>query len=112
MTEAMPRVCAVEVTRAVRDSGVNGLRIQAGEVMALVDDDIVQTGEDEASVIEAVLRNYETAARAGHRVLGRPGRRGPRPPPWSTGLRSGFPSAEFELHRGGQDHYPYILSLE
>jgi hypothetical protein len=27
-------------------------------------------------------------------------------------LRDGFPGIEFELHRGGQDHYPYILSLE
>jgi hypothetical protein len=27
-------------------------------------------------------------------------------------LRGGFPETEFELHRGGQDHYPYILSLE
>ncbi len=47
MTEALSRVCAVEVTRAVRDSSVNGLQIQAGQVIALVDDEIVQTGDDE-----------------------------------------------------------------
>jgi hypothetical protein len=111
MTEAMSRVSAVEVTRAVRDSGINGLQIHAGEVMALVDDEIVQTGDDEASVIEAVLRNHDTPpelvtvywgaqvdAAAATVLLDR--------------LRSAFPGVEFELHRGGQDHYPYILSLE
>ncbi len=27
-------------------------------------------------------------------------------------LAEAFPDTELELHRGGQDHYPYILSLE
>jgi dihydroxyacetone kinase-like predicted kinase len=111
MTEAMPRVSTVEVTRAVRDSTASGLSIAAGDVIALVDDEIVQAGDDEAGVIEAVLRNQEhqpelvtvywgsqvdeaTAAAVVER------------------LRGGFPDTEFELHRGGQDHYPYVLSLE
>jgi dihydroxyacetone kinase-like predicted kinase len=111
MTEAMPRVSAVEVTRAVRDSGVNGLQIHAGEVMALVDDEIVQTGDDEASVIEAVLRNYDTPPELVTAYWG-----AQVDEPAATALvdrlRSAFPGVEFELHRGGQDHYPYILSLE
>jgi dihydroxyacetone kinase-like predicted kinase len=111
MTEAMPRVSAVEVTRAVRDSTVNGLHIAAGDVIALVDDEIVQVGDDEAAVIEAVLRNQATPPElvtvywgsqvdeaAAAAVVER--------------LRGGFPATEFELHRGGQDHYPYVLSLE
>ena len=111
MTEAMPRVSAVEVTRAVRDSGINGLQIHAGEVMALVDDEIVQTGDDEASVIEAVLRNHDTPPELvtvywGAQVDA------PAATVLVDRLRSGFPDVEFELHRGGQDHYPYVLSLE
>jgi hypothetical protein len=111
MTEAMPRVSTVEVTRAVRDSTANGLSIAAGDVIALVDDEIVQAGENEAGVIEAVLRNQEHQPElvtvywgsqvdeaAAAVVVER--------------LRGGFPETEFELHRGGQDHYPYILSLE
>jgi hypothetical protein len=111
MTEAMPRVSTIEVTRAVRDSTANGLSIAAGDVIALVDDEIVQAGDDEAGVIEAVLRNQEHLPElvtvywgsqvdeaAAAAVLDR--------------LRGGFADTEFELHRGGQDHYPYILSLE
>jgi hypothetical protein len=111
MTEAMPRVSTIEVTRAVRDSTANGLSIATGDVIALVDDEIVQAGDDEAGVIEAVLRNQEHQPElvtvywgsqvdeaAAAAVVER--------------LRAGFPDTEFELHRGGQDHYPYVLSLE
>ena len=111
MTEAMPRVSTIEVTRAVRNSTANGLSIAVGDVIALVDDEIVQAGEDEAGVIEAVLRNQEhqpelvtvywgsQVGQATAAVV-------------VTRLRTEFPDTEFELHRGGQDHYPYILSLE
>jgi hypothetical protein len=111
MTEAMPRVSAVEVTRAVRDSGINGLQIHAGEVMALVDDEIVQTGDDEASVIEAVLRNHDTPPEL---VTAYWGTQVDEPAATALvdHLRAAFPGVEFELHRGGQDHYPYVLSLE
>ncbi|MBV8301610.1 MAG: hypothetical protein JOY68_06780, partial [Candidatus Dormibacteraeota bacterium] len=27
-------------------------------------------------------------------------------------LRERHPSIEYELHDGGQEHYPYVLSLE
>ena len=107
----MPRVSAVEVTRAVRDSIANGLSIHAGDVMALVDDEIVQAGDNEAAVIEAVLRNQEHPARAGHRVLGRPGRRARRRRPGrpATGR---LPRRRIRAPPGRPDHYPYILSLE
>jgi hypothetical protein len=111
MSEALPRVSAVEVTRAVRDSRVNGLRIRAGQVIALVDGDIVEAGDDEATVVEAVLRKRQSppelvtvywGAQVDEAAAAALAER----------LRGGFPDTEFELHRGGQDHYPYILSLE
>src|SRR5487761_1086345 len=111
MVEALPRVSAVEVTRAVRDSSVAGLQIKSGEVIALIDGEIVQTGEDEAAVIEAVLRNYEAPPELVTVYWGAQVDE-PQANALVTGLRSGFPETEFELHRGGQEHYPYILSLE
>jgi hypothetical protein len=111
MAEALARVSTVEITRAVRDSSVGGLRIRAGEVIALIDDDIVQSGEDERSVIEAVLRNHENppelvTAYWGARVTEA------EAVALVDHLRAAFTGTEFELHHGGQEHYPYILSLE
>ena len=29
-----------------------------------------------------------------------------------AGLRAKHPAIDFEVHAGGQEHYPYVLSLE
>ncbi len=111
MIEALSRVSAVEITRAVRDSSVNGLEIKSGQVIALMDDEIVQTGEDEQAVVEAVLRNHEHPPELvtiywGAQVDEQQAKE------LVDHLTKGFPDTEIELHRGGQEHYPYILSLE
>jgi dihydroxyacetone kinase-like predicted kinase len=111
MTDALPRVSAVEVTRAVRNSTVNGLRIHAGQVIALVDGDIIQAGDDEAEVIQAVLRNRQTPPELVTVYWGSQVDEATATAVVDR-LRDGFADTEFELHRGGQGHYPYILSLE
>lgn len=111
MTEALSRVSAVEVTRAVRDSSVNGLRIHSGEVMALIDGEIVQTGDDEPAVVEAVLRNHERKPELVTVYWGTQTDE-ERARGLADRLAEAFPGTELEVHHGGQEHYPYILSLE
>ena len=111
MTEAFSRVTAVEVTRAVRDSSVNGLQIREGQVMALRDGTIVATGDEEGAVIEAVLRDREEAPELvtvywGAQVDEAQARA------LLERLAGALPGTELEVHRGGQEHYPYILSVE
>ncbi|HYA01081.1 MAG TPA: DAK2 domain-containing protein [Candidatus Binatia bacterium] len=111
MTEALAKVSAVEVTRAVRDSSVNGLRISAGDVMALIDGDIVQTGDDEVAVVEAVLRNHERPPELVTIYWGSQSDE-PGAEALKERIREVFPGTEVEVHKGGQEHYPFILSLE
>jgi dihydroxyacetone kinase-like predicted kinase len=87
------------------------LHIAAGDVIALVDDEIVQAGDDEVGVIEAVLRNQETPPELATLYWGSQVDEAAAAAVVKD-LRAAFPDTEFELHRGGQDHYPYILSLE
>jgi uncharacterized protein len=111
MAEAIHAVRAVEVTRAVRDSTFNGHEIKEGDVIAVVDDEITQVGASYRAVIEAVLdaeahepelvtvyRGADVSAKEATGVV--------------TALRKKHPGVEFELHDGGQEHYPYVLSLE
>jgi DAK2 domain fusion protein YloV len=111
MSAAMEAVRCVEVTRAVRDSTANGRDIKEGDVMAIVDDDITEVGNDYRDVIDSVLaaqpsppelvtvyRGGDVAAEDAQRMV--------------ESLRSAHPGVEFELHEGGQEHYPYVLSLE
>jgi DAK2 domain fusion protein YloV len=111
MKEAMQAVHSLEVTRAVRDSTANGKDIKSGDVIAVLDGQITAVGPEELGVIDEVLsaldfspelvtvyRGEGVSASDGDSVVG--------------ALREKHGGVEFELHDGGQEHYPYILSLE
>ncbi|MDQ2960032.1 MAG: DAK2 domain-containing protein [Candidatus Dormibacteraeota bacterium] len=111
MEHAIGHVHALEVTRAVRDSNVNSQDIKEGDVLGILDDEIVEVGDDEGAVIAAVLESAEdkpelvTVYRGGvvtdaaaQELVG--------------ALQTRFVDIEFELHDGGQEHYTYVLSLE
>jgi DAK2 domain fusion protein YloV len=111
MLTAIAAVRAVEVTRAVRDTKVNGRNIKVGDVIAVVDDVITEVGSEYLNVIDAVLnaetakpelvtvyRGQEVSADEADALVAR--------------LRETHPGTEFELQAGGQEHYPYVLSLE
>jgi len=111
MTSAIERVRAIEITRAVRNSTAGGLTISEGDVIALIDGEITQAGDDPHAVIDAVLQNLEETpelitvyhgvevSEADAATL-------------VDGLRTAHPGVEFEIHNGGQEHYAYVLSLE
>jgi DAK2 domain fusion protein YloV len=111
MEEAIVGVTTVEVTHAVRDSTADGQEIRAGDVIAVVDDRITQVGQDHVAVVEAVL---DDVAREPELVTVYRGA-GIDENAAETlvdALRRKHPDVEFEVHDGGQEHYPYILSLE
>ncbi len=114
MERAIKRVHCGEITYAVRDGCVNGVTFQVGEVIGLVDDDLMEVGEDPGAVScrvvrklferthpEAVVTLYrgEEAAEEEAEEL-------------RDKLAVEFPRAEFEQHYGGQPFYYYIISLE
>ena len=111
MEQSLQAITAVEVTRAVRDTSVEGKEIHVGDVIALVDDRITQVGSEPIEVIEraigeapsppelvTVYRGTDVDDDDAQRVV--------------DAIRASHPDAEVELHDGGQEHYPYILSLE
>ena len=111
MLTAVAGVRAVEVTHAVRDSSVNGHDIKLGDVIAVVDDVITEVGSEYLKVINAVLkaqtetpelvtvyRGDEVSEHDAEALV--------------EALRGSNPAVEFELQMGGQEHYPYVLSLE
>jgi len=111
MQAAAQRVRTVEITRAVRDSRLDGRKLHAGDVLALIDGELVLVGSDEGLVIEALMaslldppevvtvyRGAATTERAAHLLV--------------TTLELSYPAIAFELQDGGQPHYSYVLSLE
>jgi DAK2 domain fusion protein YloV len=111
MLAAIATVRAVEVTHAVRDTTVNGHDIKVGDVIAVVDDEITQVGKDYLDVIEAVLA-AQTAAPELVTVYRGDDVTSADAEALVATLRGAHQGTEFELHAGGQEHYPYVLSLE
>jgi DAK2 domain fusion protein YloV len=111
MLAAIATVHAVEVTHAVRDTSVNGHDIKTGDVLAVVDDEIAEVGNDYLGVIDAVLNAQSAKPELVTVYRGDEVNAGDADTLVAT-LREKHPGTEFELQLGGQEHYPYVLSLE
>ena len=112
MRTAAERIQTIEVTHAVRDSRSNGLRVKKGDVIALINDKLRHAGRDYGTVVKQALdgigaNGYElvtiyrgqqaTDSEAEH---------------LTESIRVSFPDLEVEVQTGGQEHYPFILSVE
>jgi DAK2 domain fusion protein YloV len=112
MGEAARHVQTIEVTHAVRDTRSNGLRVRKGDVIALINDKLKHAGGDYGSVIRAALdgigaANYELVTiYRGQQATDSEAKR------LSEAIRGSYPGLEVELQAGGQEHYPFILSVE
>jgi len=106
------RVQTIEVTHAVRDTRSNGLKVKKGDVIGLINEKLEFTGSDYVEVVKQALGrlgpdSYElvTVYRgedASDDELAR----------LESELRSNYPGLEVEVQQGGQQHYPFILSVE
>jgi uncharacterized protein len=111
MEEALSSVHSLEVTRAVRDSSADGRDIKEGDVIAVYDGHINGVGSDDLAVIEEVLADLPEEPEL-ITVYSGAGVGQDAAETLVASLRTMHPDTEFELHEGGQEHYPYILSLE
>ena len=106
------RVQTIEVTHAVRDTRSNGLRVKKGDVIGLINDRLELAGDDYADVVKRALgklgpNDYELVTvyrgeQASDAEMNQ----------LETEIRSNYPSLEVEVQQGGQQHYPFILSVE
>jgi uncharacterized protein len=112
MGEAARHVQTIEVTHAVRDSRSNGLTVKKGDVIALINDHLRHAGKEYAAVIEEALNEigadgYELVTiYRGDKATEADAAR------LTETIRGSFPGLEVEVQSGGQEHYPFILSVE
>jgi dihydroxyacetone kinase-like predicted kinase len=112
MTPALAGVRTVEVTRAVREATIEGVRAAAGQVIGLVDDRLVTAGEDPIAVAAAALAAADLAGAELVTVfLG-----DEATPDQGTALRNRLladhPELTVEVHDGGQPHYLFVIAVD
>jgi DAK2 domain fusion protein YloV len=112
MAEAATAIETIEITTAVRSVQINGLHVQQGEVIGLVNGTLVAKGNSPASVVQETLERVDAGsyeiitiyygevitANEAHQLAEVVGEQ--------------YPDQEIEVIDGGQPHYHYILSAE
>jgi len=112
MRAAVDNVAAAEITRAVRDSSVDGVQIRTGDFIGLIDDHVVVSSADIAAVIEDVVARLLAGRREMLTALLGEGDDARLAAETIEGLRDKYPLTEIDVRDGGQPFYPVLLSAE
>ncbi|HEY7832532.1 MAG TPA: DAK2 domain-containing protein [Ktedonobacterales bacterium] len=112
MEAALGSVHTVEITRAVRTVQLDGVNVNEGDLIGLVNGKLIAAGRDLDAIVRDALQRagvesleivtlyygQEATAAEAEALAGR--------------IRGWFPSREVEVQNGGQPYYMFILSVE
>ncbi len=110
MLEALGHVTTGEVTRASRDTTIDGIAVRSGEWLGLVDDRAVASGDDFDTVAEEVVERSLAGGKELLTLLS--GEEDPGIEALVARIRSRHPEIDVDQHDGGQPHYPLLLFAE
>jgi uncharacterized protein len=112
MRAAIEDVVTAEITRAVRDSSIDGVQIKAADYIGLIDDRVVvAAGELDPVVVDVVGRLLDGGRGLLTALIGDE-ESAEQAAAALEKLRGAYPSVEIDLHQGGQPFYPVLLSAE
>ena len=106
------RVQTIEVTHAVRDTRSNGLKVKKGDVIGLINEKLEFAGGDYADVVKRALGKLGPDSYELVTVYRGEGASDDELASLQSSIQSSFPDLEVEVQQGGQQHYPFILSVE
>lgn len=112
MLRAIDRVLTGSVTRAVRDTVMDGVDIRGGDYIGIMDKQIVAS---ETTVLAASQRLLERMLASGDEtvmLLSGEGAESDDTAGLLAWLQEAYPDAEVEQHEGGQNLYPYLMMVE
>ncbi|MBN1180611.1 MAG: DAK2 domain-containing protein [Anaerolineae bacterium] len=112
MVRAMQDVRTGEVTVATRDVVLNGVQVHSGQVIGLLDDDLVTAGDSAAEVTRTLLERMDPAALEIVTLYYGSDVSSDAAEEFVEQLQDDYPDLEFEVLEGGQPHYFYIISAE
>lgn len=112
MLEMAGQVTTIEITRAVRDTAVNGISISAGAMIGLVDNQLTSTGDSAPGVVLAALEQLEPADSEIVTIYYGDSETDGQAQALAQNIRAVYPHLEVQIYNGDQPHYPYLISLE
>lgn len=112
MKSGIKDVAYAEITAAVRASSANGISIEEGDWLGIVNGEIVTANADMQETITKVLEQIANEDKELITLLFGSDVSQEEAEQVRAHAENQFPEHEVELHYGGQAHYPYLLSAE
>jgi DAK2 domain fusion protein YloV len=112
MIAAASEIQTVEVTRAVRSTQINGINVTEGDVIGLLNDQLVAAGRDYVDVVLEVLHQASAADYEVATIYFGQDATQEEADTLRDQILTKYPHLEIEVHAGDQPHYRHILSLE
>jgi DAK2 domain fusion protein YloV len=112
MQAAAQAVHTIEVTRAVRSTSIGGVRVEEGDVIAIVDDELRLTAATPEDAVEEAVAGAAGGGTSLITLYWGAGSDEQSAAALAERLRGRFPDHEVEVVFGGQPHYHYIVSVE
>ena len=112
MEQAAHGVQTAEVTTAIRGAQINGVRVEEGEVIGLLDGELTASGSTLEEVVQEMLRQMQAGEHEIITIYYGEGIAGTEAERLADEIQARYPDQEVELVDGGQPHYHYILSAE
>ncbi len=112
MERAASQIQTIEITTAIRSVHINGLRIQEGQFIGLLNGELVEAGNDLQQVTQAVLQRIDIARYEIITVYWGEDVTKEQAEELASWIAGHYRDKEVELVEGRQPHYRYIISAE
>jgi len=112
MENAISSVKSIEITRSIRSTKVNGLKIKRKQPIGLLDGELIVAGNSDIDVLNKLLGKMEMDKAEIITIYHGEDVEANEAEQISAGITEKYPHLQVELVRGGQPHYNYIISVE
>jgi hypothetical protein len=112
MRQAIPLVNTVEVTRAVRSTQINNIKVKKKQAIGLLDGELVAVGNNPTEVLHETLSKLDVSGKEIVTIYFGADTAQAEAERASALAREDHPQLQVEVVHGGQPHYNYIVSVE
>jgi hypothetical protein len=112
MERAAAQVQTIEITTAVRSVQINGLQVQEGQAIGLLNGELVEAGNALQPLTQAVLERADIARHEIITVYWGQAVTEEQAKDLVSWIAERYPDKEIELVDGKQPYYQYIISVE
>ncbi len=112
MDQSLAEVASVAVTWAVRDTTIDGIAVDAGACIGLLEDELAATGPSAEAALRATLDLASMDAGSIVTLYLGADADPEAAKTFIESLEAEFPGIQVDRVEGGQPHYPYLASVE